>query len=139
MDAQNHFPVITWSQEMSVGVPELDDDHRTLVGLINKLADAQDIDDAAVIEAVLDSLSTYVDEHFQREEEYMDSVGYPQLPEHRQKHRALTAQVEQIRLEFFLGNRDCLGEHTLAFLKEWLRQHILIEDMQYNPDRRLLS
>jgi hemerythrin len=139
MDAQKHSPIITWTPEMSVGVSELDADHRILVGLINKLSDAQDVNDAAVIESVLDSLAIYVDEHFQREEAYMESVGCLHLQEHRQKHRALTAQVEQIRLDFFLGNRDCLGEHTLAFLKEWLRQHILIEDMQYNPDHRLLK
>ena len=135
MDAQKHSPDITWTPEMSVGVPELDADHRILVDLINKLADAQDVNDAGVIESVLDRLAIYIDEHFQREEAYMESAGYPQLPEHRQKHRALTAQVEQIRLDFFLGNRDSIGEYTLVFLKEWLRQHILVEDMQYNPDR----
>jgi len=134
MPTPNHPPVITWTPEMSVGVPALDDDHRILVGLINKLADAQDVNDAGMIESVLDSLAIYVEEHFQREEEYMESVGFPHLTEHRVIHRDLTKKVEQIRLDFFLGNRDSIGEYTFAFLKEWLRQHILVEDMQYNPN-----
>lgn len=130
------LPVLIWTPDMSVGVPELDQDHRIIVELINQLAAAQNVNDAAVVERVLDRLVLYVDEHFRREEEYMESVDFPHLQEHRHIHRALTDKVEQIRLDFFLGKSDSVGASTLAFLTEWLRTHILIEDMQYNPNRR---
>lgn len=129
-------PIVTWTPDMSVGVPELDQDHRIIVALINQLAAAQDVDNAAVVEGVLDRLALYVDEHFRREEEYMESVGFPGLQAHRHIHRDLTDKVEQIRLDFFLGSSESIGADTLAFLKEWLRKHILVEDMQYNPTRR---
>lgn len=128
--------VITWTPDMSVGVPELDDDHRIIVALINQLAAAQNVDDAGVVEAVLDRLALYVDEHFLREEEYMESVGFPGLQAHRHIHHDLTNKVEQIRLDFFLGKSDSIGADTLEFLTGWLRQHILVEDMQYNPNLR---
>ncbi|MBS4095394.1 MAG: hemerythrin family protein [Sulfuricella sp.] len=128
--------VITWTPEMSVGVPELDEDHRVIVSLINQLAEAHNLNDIVLVETVLDRLAVYVDEHFRREEAYMESVGFPGLQAHRHIHHALTAKVEQIRLDFFLGKSDSVGESTLKFLKEWLTQHILVEDMEYHPDRR---
>lgn len=135
MDNQSAAPLISWTPEMSVGVAQLDDDHRIIVALINQLAAAHDLNDAEIIESVLDRLTLYVDEHFRREEEYMESVGFPGLPAHRHLHHALTEKVEQIRLDFFLGNNDAVGEKTLEFLKEWLSQHILVEDMQFHPER----
>ena len=128
--------VITWTPEMSVGGPELDQDHRIIVALINQLAAAHDGENAGVMEGVLDRLALYVDEHFRREEEYMEAVGFPGLQAHRHIHHDLTNKVEQIRLDFFLGSSESIGAETLTFLKEWLRKHILIEDMQYNPTRR---
>ncbi len=118
---------------MSVGVPELDEDHRIIVALINQLAAAHDLNDTQVVEAVLDRLTVYVDEHFRREEAYMESVEFPGLQAHRHVHHALTEKVEQIRLDFFLGNDASVGANTLEFLKEWLSKHILVEDMQYRP------
>ncbi len=129
-------PPIQWTPAMSVGVPELDNDHRRLVGLLNLLAETDEEEDIGVIEEVLDELVVYTTEHFAREEEYMRATNFPGLYEHIAIHEALTRKVEELRMKFFMGEIEHLGKETLAFMKEWLATHILKEDMQYHPDKR---
>lgn len=126
-------PQVLWDEGMSVGLEEMDEDHRRLVELINRLSGAKDIEDAALVEQVLDELLDYTVVHFAREEAYMRAVGFPLMDEHCLMHAKLTRKVEEIRLDYFLGKRECLGAETLQFLKDWLCHHILVEDMKYNP------
>jgi hemerythrin len=135
MTTGEKYTPIAWTPDMSVGVPELDADHQRLVGLINRLGESADHEDPAIIEGVLDDLLTYTTDHFAREEDYMRQVGFPELVEHMVAHDALTRQVEQLRIKFFLGDVAHIGKETLLFLQNWLTRHILQEDMRYNPTR----
>lgn len=133
MTPEGPYTPISWTPAMSVGVEELDADHQRLVSLLNRLGESAGHEDPAVIEEVLDDLLTYTTEHFAREEDYMRSVNFPGLAQHMIIHDTLTHKVEQLRIKFFLGDVDHIGKETLTFLQEWLKRHILQEDMQYNP------
>lgn len=125
-----------WDSTMSVGVEELDRDHRFLVTLIDRLASMDDLGDAAEVEHVLDELVRYTQEHFEREEEYMEATGYADLPHHRQLHETMVKKIDDLRVQFFLGEKEHIGRQTLNFLTHWLENHVLGEDMKYNPERR---
>ncbi len=121
---------IEWSDELSIGVDCIDDDHKILLEQLNKCQKlvAGEGGDLGVI---LDNLSDYTASHFKREESVMESCGYPGLANHRQVHRLLIKQLEEKRK---LYQKDMLTEHALLlFLNSWLVDHIKTMDRAYAP------
>jgi hemerythrin-like metal-binding protein len=127
-----------WKDEMSVGHPELDVDHQRLITIINRLWVAEGNGNRQVIEFVLDDLVHYTESHFKREEQMMAAVDYADFERHRGIHRGICRRLEEIRWEYFQGIREELRGEILEFLKNWLNQHILVEDMRYRADLRML-
>lgn len=67
---------IPWGQEFFIGISEIDEQHRHLVGLINSLTDNQGRNDAASTDAVLAELNDYVRDHFRLEGRLMDGACF---------------------------------------------------------------
>jgi hemerythrin-like metal-binding protein len=130
MAERSQTPLIRWVPAMSVGNPVLDRDHKMLVGLINHLALDGNRDDRTVLELVLDELVGYAVAHFNREEGYLEEIGYPDLAAHRAHHRRLTTELKAIRARFLAGTH-AIGDEIREFLAIWLTRHIMDEDMRY--------
>jgi hemerythrin-like metal-binding protein len=122
---------VQWTADMSVGDAGLDDEHRSLIHLINQLSIDQARYDRLTIELALDELTQYVDFHFSHEEQYMARIGYPGLEQHQRQHAALTRQVLTLRHRFFDALPDCLNNEIIDLLRGWLSNHILTADMAY--------
>ena len=128
------MPFYEWSESMSVGVPLIDSDHRALIDLINRLHDALEYGAGpSDMDQVFQSLVAYIEFHFAREEAVLAACGYPSLAEHQAEHDRFTADMRYTRDRYFSGGEAGLGPHLLAFLKDWLNNHILVEDMAYRP------
>ncbi len=127
--------VIRWTSAMSVGVARLDQDHQTLLELINRIALADDsaATRARVIPEVLVTLTAYTVFHFKREEQVMAAVGYPELGTHQEEHWALTREVNLFQRRFSDRPETISREEILDFLTNWLNHHILLQDMAYKP------
>ncbi len=122
---------IEWRDEFSVGVEEIDAQHRQLIGLINELADAKGADGASdLVSDILSRLVDYVAYHFGNEEKYMVRFDYEDLVPHRQEHRAFIRKVQDLR-RGYLEDRETLSDDLSAFLMEWLETHILGTDRKY--------
>lgn len=133
MEARAAVTILEWNDGMSVGVEDLDNDHRVLIDLINQLAAAEGRQDRINLEAVLDELVDYTVFHFEKEEQYMERAGYPALPGHKRTHAILTEQVLAIRRRVVEAEQPGLGDEVLDFLSRWLREHILQADALYRP------
>ncbi|PAF44058.1 hypothetical protein BJI48_04430 [Helicobacter sp. 11S02596-1] len=80
------------------------------------------------IKAVLKEFFEYMREHFNDEEEYMKSIGYPDLEAHKKLHRQIILSFsESIQV---IHSANDLKEKIGIIAKEWLLQHILKEDMK---------
>jgi len=123
---------IHWTQDMSVGVEQLDGHHRRLIDLTNQLGAAIAAGNSApVTGAVLGELIRYVYYHFGEEERLMEEAGYADLPAHRQHHRAMAEHVRGLEDRY---NNDpgaviCADLHS--FLADWLVNHIRSEARLY--------
>ena len=123
---------ITWNPMMSVGVPVLDDDHRTLVGLINDLhRSIGDDEEYATLGSVLKALEEYADHHFSREERVMEVCRYPSVATHRRMHQRLFAQVRDLKAAYDRDRTAVRAKDCLDFLHKWLIEHICSSDMDY--------
>ena len=125
--------MVAWSEEYSVGIQEIDEQHQVLVGLINELysAMAQKGGDAK-IGSVLDSLVDYTKVHFAVEECLMRMFGYPGYEAHKQIHDVLVAQVVGL-VEKYRSGDGRVGMELLFLLKDWLLDHIKEKDAGYAP------
>lgn len=131
MDRRSLLGTTQWTGDMSVGEAGLDNDHRQLLSLFNQLATAEVLGNRSMIEYILDDLYHYTHEHFAREEQYMQSMGFPELEAHRRIHEALSDRVARLRWQYHHGLRDSLSIGTLRFLTTWLFEHIMGEDKRY--------
>jgi hemerythrin len=123
--------LITWQQEMSVGVAEFDIHHKRIISLINKLQSSVARDaDGNITREVLTELANYTIYHFFAEEELMDKYGYPGYTSHRKEHLELTAKTLQLMEDAF-RSKVSIGDEVLRFLVSWLKNHIMITDKKY--------
>ena len=118
---------------MSVGVAKLDQDHQTLIELINRIAEADDspVTHTRIIPEVLVVLMAYTVFHFQREERVMAACGYPEMDTHREEHWALTREVHLLQRRFSDDPHALTREEVLSFLTGWLNHHVLLQDLDY--------
>lgn len=121
-----------WRESMSVGVPVIDDDHKALVHLINRLHEsvaAGDTYDA--LDELLNRLIDYIDVHFTREERVMRACGYPETGDHSAEHAEFVTYIRDLRNSFNAKTAPQMASDLAEYLKEWLNHHILIQDMAY--------
>lgn len=121
-----------WKSEYSVGIRLLDYDHQELFDVVNELQTVveQGIDNEEVAK-IVDRLSRYALQHFQREEHIMHEYQFPEIITHRQKHHEFARLVYAIR--HILANCPERLSHKklLKYLEDWLVHHIMGEDIQY--------
>ncbi len=117
---------------MTVGIAEIDSDHKTLIRLTNDLHRAiGDDEEYAIVGSVLRALEEYARHHFNREELVLAAVQYPQLPGHAEAHGRLSRQVQALR-ERYDGDRVTVrAKECLILLNKWLIDHICTTDMDY--------
>jgi len=123
-----------WSDEYSVHLRVIDNDHKDLVNTVNALHEA--ISNGGTrgrIGHIISNLAKYVDEHFTREEALMETYDYPDTARHKRIHRHLTRTVYAIRIIFTRKPKNIDPVKLLSFLRDWLVHHILEEDMKYAP------
>lgn len=123
--------LLKWKNEYSVGVQEIDNQHMKLIELINKLFDAMKQGQAnAVIGQILNELSTYASTHFKTEEKYFELFDYMESEKHKEIHQIFVMKITKFKNDFDAG-KIALSVSIFNFLKDWLNDHILGEDMKY--------
>jgi hemerythrin len=122
-----------WKDEYAIGVYEIDEQHKRLFTLVERLQRACDEGaDREVIDMALRELIEYTKTHFGFEERMMLAHGYEDRDEHRKYHAKFVAGVLDAKRDWEAGDSEVLLRLTV-FLTNWLRDHILVEDMAYVP------
>lgn len=125
--------VFVWKDAYSVQIKEIDDQHKKLVGLINKLDSAMlEGKGRQVMGSILKELIGYCQTHFATEERLMKTHGYPEYQEHKTKHEKMTRKVLDVQKQYETGSVAITIE-VMKFLQDWLDKHILGTDMKYAP------
>jgi hemerythrin len=119
---------LEWSDALSVGVEEIDEDHKKLVGMLNDLDAAVTAGHGTeVVGDILENLFSYTAWHFRHEERLMQTYGDPKFLDHKAEHEHLIASTEQFQAQYADGKLDVAAD-LLPFLKQWLTTHILGTD-----------
>jgi diguanylate cyclase (GGDEF)-like protein/PAS domain S-box-containing protein/hemerythrin-like metal-binding protein len=108
-----------------VGMDEIDEQHRNLVYMVNRLNDALKRDDSSeTILLMFDELQVATKHHFDTESRYMANCDYPERDAHEAEHAQLLNQLQHFKAQFNEG-RELL---VLQSIKDWLLGHIIYSD-----------
>lgn len=123
---------VEWSDVLSVGIEEIDEQHRVLVGLVNQMHDAiHEKHGSAVVNEILGKLAEYTRIHFAVEESLMRILGYPDYEDHKAQHEGLLHTVVDLQQKVESG-KTAIGFELMHFLKLWLTKHIMESDQKYS-------
>lgn len=123
---------VQWNDTLSVGIEEIDEQHRVLVNLLNEMHEAiSQQKGSSVVEEILGKLSDYARIHFAVEESLMRILNYPNYSEHKEHHDELVRQVVELQEQVRLG-KTAISFQLMHFLKVWLTKHIMVEDQGYS-------
>ena len=121
---------IKWQENHSVGVLEIDLQHKEWINITNRLDRVVlSSKHKELINAIAD-LGGYADMHFTTEEKYFDQFNYQGAEVHKMAHQVYRNKVD----EFLTGikeQRSELGEEMVKFAQGWLLSHIETLDQQY--------
>jgi hemerythrin-like metal-binding protein len=124
---------VEWTEKYSVGVKEIDAQHKRLFDLINEFYELVKSGQVKAGTAkVVSGLLEYTIFHFGFEEKLMQKVSYPALESQKAAHKAFKDTVADYKSRSDSG-KLLLSIEVGNYLKSWLTDHILKSDMLYMP------
>lgn len=122
---------VEWSDDLSVGVEEIDEQHKVLVDMINDMHEAiHQRHGSDAVQEILAKLADYTRIHFAVEESLMRILNYPEYEAHHEQHKELLAHVVELQEKVRTG-KTSIGFELMHFLKVWLTKHIMESDKEY--------
>ncbi len=121
---------VPWHDEYKIGIKNIDNQHHKLFDLVNKLYSIND-DDVNAKESlryVLYEFSEYMKIHFKDEEEYMLSIAYPGLDEHKKIHQHIVGSLAKVIST--PAKLSIIKSKMRVVAKRVLIDHILNEDIK---------
>lgn len=125
-----------WTEDLSVGIKTIDEQHMELFYRINKLVEAiKQHRCKDEIDGTLKFLDDYARFHFSEEERRMEESGYQGLAEHKKHHATYLANIEDLKREAALprvkGSSYDLSVTTNQVIVDWIVDHIMKLDRAF--------
>jgi len=124
--------MFNWSKDYSVGIDEIDRQHKNFIKLINEIADLIGKENRIqIIEIKVKELEDYAKWHFQTEMLYMKKCkqcsGNQIVENHVKEHNEILEKIADFRKD--IGNFDAdFVTELMVFIKKWFIHHTLGAD-----------
>lgn len=120
--------LLEWKPEYSLGIAEVDFEHREMIGLINACHERLGgVPDAPAIERFLGDIHAGIAAHFALEEQIMRRAAYPEYAAHKEDHEALLDEIRDL-MDGFLEDPEAGGERLRERLGTWFERHFATFD-----------
>lgn len=124
---------IEWNdKKMSIGVDIIDEQHKQLLLIINKLAyTIEEHSQKIKIVDIIDELIEYTQFHFLEEENFFNTSTYEHKELHIKEHMDFTHKVHEVKNDFFYHKSyekkksTEVAQELFIFLTNWFLNHIL--------------
>ncbi|MDH5637383.1 MAG: bacteriohemerythrin [Nitrospinota bacterium] len=124
---------VEWDGKYTLGIKAIDEQHKKLFDLINKLEKSvREGNSRAMVAKVLDDLLHYTVTHFSDEERVLLENNYSEYEFHLSEHNDLLAQVREFKNNHDAG-KSVITMELMGFLVNWLTNHINQTDRKYVP------
>mgnify|MGYP000850282179 CR=1 FL=1 len=127
------MPLVNWTDKLSLGITEIDNQHKKWIAIINDLNDAMRAGKSKeVLGEVFKRLIDYTEYHFKAEETYFEKFGYPEKTSHKMEHQKMVNEVNGYYNDFKAGKMT-VSINLMQLLSNWLLDHIQKKDKNYAP------
>lgn len=122
--------LLEWRDDFTIGIEEVDHEHREMIGLINALYAALGDDRSSErVEGFLGEIYAGISAHFALEEKVMRARHYGSLTEHKSDHERLLDDLRDLMDEQASG--AILDEERFAArLAQWFSGHFGTHDVR---------
>ncbi len=118
------MPVFEWSAIYVLSVPEMDKTHEEFALLLNAVADGPDTE----LLARFDTFIAHTEEHFARENRWMQELGFPPDHCHMGEHERALKVLQAVRKRVAEADDFALGRRLIGELPLWFDNHASIMD-----------
>lgn len=126
------MPKILWEATFSVGIKELDDQHKRLIDFMNEIYERLEKDaEATDYRDFFIRLRGHAENHFATEERYFAEFAYPDAVEHTKEHRKVQARIGKLEEAFNQDPSTLVVYEVLHLLDDWLFDHAMMYDKKY--------
>jgi hemerythrin len=131
MDSDNF---LQWRLDYSIGIQEIDNQHRELIQLINDLLkicreDTTD-ENYESFNRLVAIILEHFHKHFEAEEKLMLEKKYPRYEEHKKRHDKLIEDIKKMMDKIVNEKQKMSLINMVIFLREWFVENIYIMDKQ---------
>ncbi len=121
-------PLISWDDELSIGIEAIDRQHTRMMRLINEIDEVvQEGGTYEQIAPVLTDLINYTNGHFAHEEKLLEENHCPDLEKHKKAHVRLREELLDWQQKVAKATTEDMHE-LMVFLRIWFPGHILDVD-----------
>jgi hemerythrin len=122
---------MAWSSKYEFGIPEMDEQHRHWLELLNNFYDGLAEQNMKLhLLKLLEEAIDYTHYHFEEEEKSMQNIGYPALTEQKKLHAEIGKKSENFRYKV-MDDKPIVSMSITNEIKSWFKNHILVEDKKY--------
>ena len=120
-----------WHKIYSVNSDVLDEHHKKLFDIYNKLEDhCVNSNDKIIAEQIIEELINYSSYHFYAEEQYMEKLKYKDINKHISEHKEFTFKAIHLQQAIINDEKNTIIE-LKKFLGKWLKNHVIEEDKRF--------
>ena len=118
-----------WKPEHSIGIQEIDDQHKKLIEIISSIERAIKLQRGwrEIVYALVD-LKIFARRHFEIEEALMRMYAFKDAAKHTEEHQYFFTRLAEIESKSVYAAAE---SELLKFLRDWLKDHILVADRSY--------
>ena len=122
------MPILVWTDEYSINVAEIDEQHKKLLDHVNRLhAGVEAQIDKQDLHQLVEDLYEYASFHFASEEKLMEQYGMDHIKKHHEEHRVLLNHLNHICNAISQGKRPAFySEYDVS--NDWFLAHIMGSD-----------
>ena len=122
------MPLFNWYNKYSVGNDDIDNQHKELFDIFNRLFDdCMSSVRSDIPTMVIDELLSYADYHFKTEERIMKEINYKSIDKHIDDHNNFRDTILSYKQKKLITEHDICHD-LILYLNRYIKDHIMIED-----------
>ena len=121
---------LDWKDKYCIGNESIDAEHKRLVDIANEILNINNpLMETPRIALLVKELYGYMQEHFEHEEAYMESISFGEIEEHKAMHDSIVTEMN----DMLKMSKDYIQLDNLLviLMKEWVLRHIAEEDVKH--------
>lgn len=121
---------LVWTEQVNIGIEEVDQQHRKIVAYINQLDDAYFSGASRKkLGKIINELVEYTIYHFKSEESLQERAGYPFLKAHQKAHVLYAQGILDFQSRFEKG--EDISKDMEGLLAKWFFDHLKHDDTDF--------